>query len=158
MKSTLLIAITIAALVIGLYLADKEQLGGLRTMPVQIAFVLAIIISAFKYPLLCLGLLIVFVLIRVKTTPIPVPTAPTTPKKAEEVKDTYLDWKKKEKQMDDAQKALEKYVVDDYLAKASQSHIWDEKNYNLYPNALGLSYNIQGIQNDIVGFNKDYSL
>jgi hypothetical protein len=53
---------------------------------------------------------------------------------------------------EDAHKALQKYIVDDYLQKASVDGIIPE-NYDVFPNPLGLQYNIQGIEKDIVGFN-----
>jgi hypothetical protein len=53
---------------------------------------------------------------------------------------------------EDAHKALQKYIVDDYLQKASVDAIIPE-NYDVFPNPLGLQYNIQGIEKDIVGFN-----
>lgn len=48
--------------------------------------------------------------------------------------------------------ALQKYVVDDLLQKASDDAILPD-NYDKFPNPLGLQYNIQGIEKDIVGFN-----
>jgi hypothetical protein len=54
----------------------------------------------------------------------------------------------------DAHNALQKYVVDDYLEKASADAIIPD-NYNVFPNPLGLQYNIQGIEKDIVGY--DYT-
>jgi hypothetical protein len=51
-----------------------------------------------------------------------------------------------------AHRAIEKYVVDDYLHKASSDGILPE-NYSKFPNALGVQYNIQGIEKDMVGYN-----
>lgn len=55
-----------------------------------------------------------------------------------------------------ASKAIEKYVVDDYLHKASSDGIIAE-NYSKFPNALGVQYNIQGIEKDMVGYNIGYN-
>lgn len=57
-----------------------------------------------------------------------------------------------ETKQEEAQKALEKYAVDSLLHKASTDGIIDE-HYNTFPKNLGVQFNIQGIETDIVGYN-----
>lgn len=51
----------------------------------------------------------------------------------------------------EAHEALQKYVVEDLLKKASEDGIIKE-NVDKYPNALESSWNIQGIEKDMVGY------
>ena len=55
--------------------------------------------------------------------------------------------------MEGADKALQKYIVDDLLKKAAEDGIIEE-NMNTFPNSMGATqWNIQGIEKDMVGFN-----
>ena len=56
---------------------------------------------------------------------------------------------------DHAHQAIEKYVVEDYLRKASSDGLLSE-NLDKFPNALGEQFNIQGIEKNIVGYNYKY--
>lgn len=57
---------------------------------------------------------------------------------------------------DDANTAIQKYVVDDFLRKAADEGIYSHDNYTKFPDPLGQSsYNIQGVEKDIVGYNID---
>jgi hypothetical protein len=51
-----------------------------------------------------------------------------------------------------AQKALEKYAVESYMAKAAEDGIIPE-NKDTYLNPLGIQMNIQGIEENVVGYN-----
>jgi hypothetical protein len=52
----------------------------------------------------------------------------------------------------EAQKAIDRYVVEQLLEKASNDHVIPE-NYQTFVKPLGLQYSIQGIEKDIVGYN-----
>lgn len=56
---------------------------------------------------------------------------------------------------DHAHQAIEKYVVEDYLRKASSDGLLSE-NLDKFPNVLGEQFNIQGIEKNIVGYNYKY--
>ena len=49
-----------------------------------------------------------------------------------------------------AHRAIQKYVVDDYLQKAGEDGKIPE-NFDKYPKTLGIQFNIQGIEKDIQG-------
>ncbi len=67
----------------------------------------------------------------------------------------YIESKSKRVENTDpelAKKALEKYEIEKYMAKASEDGILLE-NKDKYLNPLGLQMNIQGIEESIVGYN-----
>lgn len=112
-----------------------------------------------------IGVAVIISVIKSKGTPSPTSTSAkanvdATPRSqdaftAEESKDKGNQIELKPMSAQDlslAEKALEKYVVDDLLNKASTDGIIAE-NYDKFENPLGQQYNIQGIEKDIVGFN-----
>jgi hypothetical protein len=84
------------------------------------------------------------------TTPTPINILKNS---TEEYQENEKDFCKKPLvEMEDSAKALEKYIVDDFLEKAAEDGIIKD-NFDVYPDPLTQKHmNIQGVENDIVGY------
>jgi hypothetical protein len=177
--------ILVCIYIIGLLMLEPSRLQSLKAIPVQVGFVIVIIIAAFKFPIFSVALLVAFIATRVKLQS--VQSVQSSTRDAAKVQTAILssimgtgnkdmkyispieakctkaddllikpDPEHEQKHLEQAQKAIEKYVVDDYLSKASNSYMWDETNYNTFPNPLGQQINIQGIDKTVVGYNQGF--